>query len=177
MSTRDQQSDRERTAAASETNESAPSFLDEEHDASWSANLEQERYADDRETLIEHALAAINRTEPDYHVNLVTHPNHGTPEEYLEAPIHDHYPTQRPASSISAVVAVTCIASSSELLKSLRRTSRLTCVHWPTTSGLSAPTSSRIASTSSSVTPFSLSASARYAATRPKASPVIPIPS
>ena len=92
MSTRDQQSDRERTAAASETNESAPSFLDEEHDASWSANLEQERYADDRETLIEHALAAINRTGPDYHVNLVTHPNHGTPEEYLEAPIHDHYP-------------------------------------------------------------------------------------
>jgi len=79
MSTRDQQSDRERTAAASETNESAPSFLDEEHDASWSANLEQERYADDRETLIEHALAAINRTEPDYHVNLVTHLNHGTP--------------------------------------------------------------------------------------------------
>ena len=92
MSTQDQQSDPDRTAAASETNESVPSFLDEEHDASWSANLEREWYADDRETLIEHALAAINQTEPDYHVNLVTHPNHGTPEEYLEAPIRDHYP-------------------------------------------------------------------------------------
>ncbi|WP_435096726.1 CGCGG family putative rSAM-modified RiPP protein [Halorubrum sp. N11] len=92
MSTRDQQSNDERTTATSGTNESVPSFLNENHDASWSANLEQERYADDRETLIEHALAAINQTEAEYHVNLVTHPNHGTPEEYLEAPIRDQYP-------------------------------------------------------------------------------------
>jgi putative CGCGG family rSAM target protein len=92
MSARDQHSDSDRTAATSETDESLPSFLDEDHDASWSANLEQERYADDRETLIEHALAAVDRTDNDHHVNLVTHPNHGTPEEYLEAPIRDHYP-------------------------------------------------------------------------------------
>lgn len=92
MSTRDQQSDSERTAATSETTESLPAFLDEDHNGSWSANLEQERYAEDRETLIEHALAAVNRTDADYHVNLVTHPNHGTPDEYLEAPIRDRYP-------------------------------------------------------------------------------------
>ncbi|WP_128906059.1 CGCGG family putative rSAM-modified RiPP protein [Halorubrum amylolyticum] len=92
MSVRDRESDSKRTAAASETNESLPAFLDENHDASWSANLEEERYTEDRETLIEHALAAINRTDADYHVNLVTHSNHGTPEDYLEEPIRDHYP-------------------------------------------------------------------------------------
>ena len=91
MSTRDRQSDDERTAAA-ESDDSLPSFLTEGHDASWSANLEEERYAADRETLIEHALAAVDRTGADYHVNLVTHPNHGTPDEYLEAPIRDRYP-------------------------------------------------------------------------------------
>jgi len=89
-STRDRQSDDERTAA--ESDDSLPSFLIDGHDASWSANLEGERYAADRETLIEHALAAVGRTGADYHVNLVTHPNHETPDEYLEAPIRDRYP-------------------------------------------------------------------------------------
>jgi len=79
-------------AAAFEIDESLPSFLNQDHDASWSANLERERYADDRETLIKHALIAIDQTDADYHVNLVTHPNHGTPDEYLEASIRDQYP-------------------------------------------------------------------------------------
>lgn len=77
---------------ATEHAEDRPSFLDEDHDASWSANLEAERYADDREELVEHAFAALDTTEPGYHVNLVTHPDHGTPDEYLEAKIHERYP-------------------------------------------------------------------------------------
>lgn len=69
-----------------------PAFLTTDHAASWSANLEHERYADDRELLVEHALRAIDVTDPAYHVNLVTHPDHGTPEEYLEPAIEDRYP-------------------------------------------------------------------------------------
>lgn len=80
------------TDATTKADEQLPSFLDADHDASWSANLEQERYADDREALIDHALAAIDQTGDDHHVNLVTHPDHGNPDEYLEAPIHDRYP-------------------------------------------------------------------------------------
>jgi putative CGCGG family rSAM target protein len=79
-------------AAASETGEDRPTFLDTTHPASWSANLEGDRYADDRETLVEHALAAIEQTRAGYHVNLVTHPNHDSPDAYLEASIRENYP-------------------------------------------------------------------------------------
>lgn len=95
MSTRDRRTDDASTDVdddADEADEGLPAFLEDDHDASWSANLERERYAADRETLIDHALAAIDRTAADYHVNLVTHPDHGNPAEYLEGPIRDRYP-------------------------------------------------------------------------------------
>lgn len=92
MSTRDQRAGAETAADASEGGEQLPSFLRADHDASWSANLEQDRYADDRQLLIDHALAAIDGTASEYHVNLVTHAAHGSPEEYLETPIRDRYP-------------------------------------------------------------------------------------
>lgn len=69
-----------------------PSFLDVTHDASWSASLEAPRYATDREALVEHALAAIGQTRAGYHVNLVTHPDHGDPTAYLSDLIEDRYP-------------------------------------------------------------------------------------
>ncbi|WP_323676002.1 CGCGG family rSAM-modified RiPP protein [Halorubellus sp. PRR65] len=53
------------------------------HDGSWSANLERDQYADDRELLVEHALDAVERTASGVHVNLVTHGTHGHPETYL----------------------------------------------------------------------------------------------
>jgi len=92
MSTTDRETTDAHADDSAEGAEESPSFLEVEHSASWSANLEHERYADDRETLIDHAIAAIDRTDPQYHVNLVTHPNHGSPEEYLETPILDKYP-------------------------------------------------------------------------------------
>lgn len=78
--------------SSAERSRDCPAFLEADHGGSWSANLERDRYADDRETLIEHALAAIDRTRSGYHVNLVTHPDHGTPDAYLESPIRDRYP-------------------------------------------------------------------------------------
>jgi putative CGCGG family rSAM target protein len=56
---------------------------DAEHDGSWSKNLETEAYADDRDRLVGDAVAAVEATRPDVHVNLVTHSAHGHPAEYL----------------------------------------------------------------------------------------------
>ena len=56
---------------------------DRDHDTSWSANLETPGYADDPDLVVEHALAAIDRTAGGTHVNLVTHEAHGHPETYL----------------------------------------------------------------------------------------------
>ena len=53
------------------------------HDNSWSANLELERHADDRELLLAEARDAVERTAEGYHVNLVTHGDQGHPENYL----------------------------------------------------------------------------------------------
>jgi putative CGCGG family rSAM target protein len=69
-----------------------PAFLTEEHAGSWSANLERDRYADDRETLVDHALRAVARTDPAHHVNLVTHPEHGDPEPYLGDRLREEFP-------------------------------------------------------------------------------------
>lgn len=55
----------------------------EMHDNSWSANLEEPRHADDRSTVVEEAVDAVERTHPGHHVNLVTHSAHGHPEGYL----------------------------------------------------------------------------------------------
>ncbi len=60
---------------------------DRVHDNSWSANLETPQYAVDRGLLVEHAIEAIERTTPGNHVNLVTHGDHGHPEQYLYGPL------------------------------------------------------------------------------------------
>ncbi|OAQ53717.1 hypothetical protein HTG_05505 [Natrinema mahii] len=54
-----------------------------DHDASWSANLEGPEHAMDRDLLVEQATEAIAATTAGYHVNLVTHGDHGHPETYL----------------------------------------------------------------------------------------------
>lgn len=69
-----------------------PEFLRTDHPGSWSANLEDERYADDRALLVEHALVALERTTSGHHVNLVTHPEHGRPDEYLAEAIAELAP-------------------------------------------------------------------------------------
>jgi putative CGCGG family rSAM target protein len=53
------------------------------HDNSWSANLEQEHHADDRNLLVEQAIDAVEHTAAGNHVNLVTHGEQGHPSEYL----------------------------------------------------------------------------------------------
>ncbi|RAW47120.1 CGCGG family rSAM-modified RiPP protein [Halorubrum sp. 48-1-W] len=74
------------------TDDDLPAFREGDHSGSWSANLELDRYADDRELVVEHALLAVERTEPGHHVNLVTHPEHGSPEPYLEDTLHERFP-------------------------------------------------------------------------------------
>ncbi|WP_226041381.1 CGCGG family rSAM-modified RiPP protein [Natrinema sp. DC36] len=54
-----------------------------QHDASWSANLEGPEHAADRELLLEQAKDAVDATAAGFHVNLVTHGDHGHPETYL----------------------------------------------------------------------------------------------
>jgi putative CGCGG family rSAM target protein len=53
------------------------------HDGSWSANLERERHAESEARVVEDALAAVEATAPGFHVNLVTHGDHGDPRDYL----------------------------------------------------------------------------------------------
>ncbi len=69
-----------------------PPFLTADHEGSWSANLESDRYAGDRALLVEHALLAVERTDPDVHVNLVTHAEHGDPRAYLAKPLRERFP-------------------------------------------------------------------------------------
>jgi putative CGCGG family rSAM target protein len=59
------------------------------HDGSWSANLEQERHAESPEVVVTEALDAVRATEPGYHVNLVTHGEHGHPRTYLWEPLEE----------------------------------------------------------------------------------------
>ncbi|MBZ6496297.1 CGCGG family rSAM-modified RiPP protein [Natrinema longum] len=54
-----------------------------EHDASWSANLEGPEHAMDRDLIVEQSKDAISETVAGYHVNLITHGEHGHPETYL----------------------------------------------------------------------------------------------
>jgi len=53
------------------------------HDNSWSANLEKPHHGEDRELVREQAVAAVEHTAPGNHVNLVSHGDHGHPEQYL----------------------------------------------------------------------------------------------
>jgi putative CGCGG family rSAM target protein len=55
----------------------------EVHENSWSANLEQPEHAADRDLVVAQAVDAVEKTAPGYHVNLVTHGDHGHPETYL----------------------------------------------------------------------------------------------
>lgn len=64
--------------------ETAP-ITDEVHDTSWSANLEQSRYADDPTLAIRDAVVAIEHTTAGNHVNLVTHADLGHPKTFLYA--------------------------------------------------------------------------------------------
>jgi putative CGCGG family rSAM target protein len=70
--------------------ESTP-VSDQVHENSWSANLEQPRHADDREQVLDGALTAIEHTASGYHVNLVTHAEHGHPETYLYQVLDTEY--------------------------------------------------------------------------------------
>jgi len=56
---------------------------DHVHDNSWSANLEKPHHGEDRALVLAHAADAVEHTAPGNHVNLVTHGDHGHPEEYL----------------------------------------------------------------------------------------------
>ncbi|MDZ5810949.1 CGCGG family rSAM-modified RiPP protein [Halorubrum sp. AD140] len=63
--------------------ETAEPITDRVHDNSWSANLEEPRYADDPGLAVRDALAAVDHTAPGNHVNLVTHGDLGHPAEFL----------------------------------------------------------------------------------------------
>jgi len=59
------------------------SVTDRVHDNSWSADLEEPRYAEDQRRVVEDAVDAVERTTAGNHVNLVTHSDHGHPGDYL----------------------------------------------------------------------------------------------
>jgi putative CGCGG family rSAM target protein len=59
------------------------SVTDRVHDNSWSADLEGPDHAVDRNLVLAHAREAVEHTTAGNHVNLVTHGNHGHPQEYL----------------------------------------------------------------------------------------------
>jgi putative CGCGG family rSAM target protein len=69
----------------------AESVTDRLHENSWSANLERPEHAADRQRVIEEALDAIACTAPGYHVNLVTHGDHGHPRSYLYDVLESEY--------------------------------------------------------------------------------------
>jgi putative CGCGG family rSAM target protein len=55
----------------------------EQHETSWSINLEKPRHGADRATLLAEAIDAVEGTASGTHVNLVTHEAHGDPRSYL----------------------------------------------------------------------------------------------
>ncbi|WP_411968859.1 CGCGG family rSAM-modified RiPP protein [Haloferax sp. YSSS75] len=61
----------------------------EQHDTSWSANLEHPEHAESRERIVSDAIDAIERTTTGRHVNLVTHEAHGHPSSYLYPVLED----------------------------------------------------------------------------------------
>ena len=64
-------------------NHGAEAATNERHENSWSVNLEKPKHATNQERIREEAQRAIERTASGYHVNLVTHGDHGHPETYL----------------------------------------------------------------------------------------------
>lgn len=78
--------DQNRTMASTShehDHEDADPVTDSIHHNSWSANLEHPEHSEDRELILEDAIEAIQNTASGYHVNLVTHGDHGHPSEYL----------------------------------------------------------------------------------------------
>ncbi|MFW6318042.1 MAG: CGCGG family rSAM-modified RiPP protein, partial [Halorubrum sp.] len=71
------------TTTTDDRDETAEPITDRVHDNSWSANLEEPKYADDPELAVRDALAAVDHTTPGNHVNLVTHGDLGHPAEFL----------------------------------------------------------------------------------------------
>ena len=65
------------------SHDDAEPVTDHVHDNSWSANLEKAQHADDRDLVVGQAIDAVQHTADGNHVNLVTHGDHGHPEEYL----------------------------------------------------------------------------------------------
>lgn len=61
----------------------AEAVTKERHENSWSVNLEKPEHAEDPEQIVREARQAIERTASGYHVNLVTHGDHGHPKTYL----------------------------------------------------------------------------------------------
>lgn len=47
------------------------------HNASWSVNLETPEYDGNEERVLTDALVAVEHTQSEYHVNLVTHGENG----------------------------------------------------------------------------------------------------
>ena len=72
---------------------SAEAVTDDVHENSWSANLEREAHAADRELVIEEAIDAVEQTAAGYHVNLVTHGAHGHPSTYLDHALATRFPS------------------------------------------------------------------------------------
>ncbi len=71
---------------ASEHDHDTPEpVTDHVHENSWSANLEKPAHADDEDLVVSGAIEAVEYTAPGYHVNLVTHGDHGHPSTYLFA--------------------------------------------------------------------------------------------
>jgi putative CGCGG family rSAM target protein len=77
------------TMSESHTVDDVEPVTDHDHDASWSANLERDQYADDEALVVEHGFDAIEHTASGHHVNLVTHGAHGHPETYLYAALDE----------------------------------------------------------------------------------------
>lgn len=69
----------------------AEPVTDHLHKNSWSANLEKPEHGEDRELVVRQAIDAIEHTAEGYHVNLVTHENHGHPSEYLYAALEAEF--------------------------------------------------------------------------------------
>lgn len=63
----------------------------EKRDYSWSVNLELPEHSDDEAKVIEEAIQAVEQTESDYFVNLVTHANHDHPSEYLYQKLYNRF--------------------------------------------------------------------------------------
>lgn len=65
-------------------------ITDRLHENSWSANLEGPEHAVNRSLVVAQAIDAIEHTARGYHVNLVTHGEHGHPENYLYEALEAH---------------------------------------------------------------------------------------